>query len=267
MDFSNRKDFLVGRLPFNDDRDSLDSCSLDSYMDSDASSLGHSPSFHESGRLIPESAYTELTDSTLTLTPQSARWRPPTGFSPTSPPPMYYHPGQYHGKHCRNVMGVKGQKGTKPHGIPGRGYQQTCYGRQYVEVRHVDRYGHEYKSTKLPAIHTKLASVYGIPQTVETRRCATVVHKNTGQRKAGPKQESIGVTLPPIHTAHAQSQCRKKQNKATEKTASVQAKATSGTIRTDLDVLQTRAMAPPFNTYVDEAASARFVRHYYGEHR
>lgn len=77
MDFTNRKDFLVGRLPFNDDRDSLDSCSLDSYMDSDASSLGHSPSFHESGRLIPESAYTELTDSTLTLTPQSARWRPP----------------------------------------------------------------------------------------------------------------------------------------------------------------------------------------------
>lgn len=67
MDFLNRKDFLVGRFFFNDDRDSLDSCFLDSYMDSDVFFFGYLFLFYESGCLILESVYIELIDLILIL--------------------------------------------------------------------------------------------------------------------------------------------------------------------------------------------------------
>lgn len=67
MNFINRKDFLVGRFFFNDDRDSLDSCFLDSYMDSDVFFFGYLFLFYESGCLILESVYIELIDFILIL--------------------------------------------------------------------------------------------------------------------------------------------------------------------------------------------------------
>ena len=270
MDSLNRKDFLIGRLPFGDDRDSLDSCSLESFMASDASSIGKTPSFHESGRLIPESAYTGSTD---TCTPQSARWRPPTGFSPMGPPQTYYHPGQYFGPNGRKVPpNVGAKKGTKRPGRPD--IQQTHYGGQYIEIRHVDAQRHRKGGTRFPAIATKkntvhgkdsIASVYGNPQLAQPpRRCVTVAHKIAGQEKSHPKEETAGVTLPPIHTKHIQRGCSQVRKVTNKKPVINHMMMATASVQSDVDVLNTRALAPPFNTYVDKEASARFIRQYYG---
>ena len=189
------------------------------------------------------------------------------------PPQTYYHPGQYFGPNGRKMPpNVGAKKGTKRPGRPD--IQQTHYGSQYIEIRHIDSQGHRKGGTRFPAIATKkntvygkdsIASVYGNPQLAQPpRRCVTVAHKIAGQEKSHPKEETTGVTLPPVHTKHTQRGCSQVRKVTNKKPVINHVMMVTASVQSDVDVLNTRALAPPFNTYVDKEASARFIRQYYG---
>ncbi|XP_062578018.1 uncharacterized protein LOC134239898 [Saccostrea cucullata] len=237
---------------------SLSSCSLEIFMESSVSSFGSTPTFNESGRLLPESAY----GSTVTNAPDSSMW--PVAKRMLTPASF-------------QSQGYFSYMDKNPEYFRHRRAEPT-------KAKHVQA-----KSTKLPDINAHKKYVH-IPkdntQQVMMERC----YKNNqvGRSNTTHKIKEIqSVYAPERKTSEVKAKSKQPQSyrkPAEKKLSSVQTnnlhakivpnknnkptenkrKKNYDTAKENTDILKSRAMAPPFNTHVDREASQRFIRHYYG---